>query len=98
MGSFYSLRFGRHALVRMKQRAFSPEVIESILDYGSLYHAGDGCSVYWLSRRDVAGAWKRYRVRLDCYTNAGCVVAPDGSIRSTYRAGRRRHHWRRGRP
>lgn len=72
--------FSNHAIKRSEQRGISHEAVDIVIKYGSMYYAGDGCIVYWLSERDVKKIRILYNERIEAYKNISVLLSNDESI------------------
>lgn len=87
------LTFTYHAIARQCQRAISKLAIHYILEYGRLFHAGGGCTAYWLNKRDVRAARKK-QLRLEDYEDMCVLVNATGVVVTVQHISHRRKHWR----
>lgn len=83
-----------HAETRLAQRAIGQEKIEAVLRYGVSYAAGEGARAYFLGRKAVEKAWRRFRVKLDDFKNLAVVLGKDGAIITVYHCSRPLKHWK----
>lgn len=86
--------YSRHGRLRACQRAIRDGHVQAALDHGQAFNAGDGVVAYWLSRKAVAVARRRFGVRVDAYTNSAVLVGADGAIVTAYKVGHRKPNWR----
>lgn len=79
-------KLSRHAALRSKQRSMSPDIIDTVIDFGQERHAGGGCYSYAFTDR----TWRRFVEqmgsnvrRLERARNAYVVVAENGIVVTT---------------
>ena len=87
------LTFTCHAKARQCQRSISDEAGYYIIEYGHRFHAGGGCTAYWLNRRAVRDALKKYQ-RLEPYKNMCVITDATGVVVTVQHVSHRRKHWR----
>lgn len=88
------LRMSAHGRHRAKNRAFRPQVIRAILDFGDHYFAGEGSTAVFVGRREVACARKR-GMRLDHLANRAVILGPNDVVVTVVHIYRLPRHWRR---
>lgn len=88
------LRWTKHAGQRAQQRAFSPDAVEKILQYGVVYHAGDGAFAYFLGRRRVEELRRQHGVELGDLIDTAVIVSCDDAIVSVQHVKRPKRTWR----
>lgn len=87
------LRMSAHGRHRAKNRAFRPDVINAILNYGRHLFAGSGCLAFFLGRKEVRRA-RRHGIRLDQFANRAIVLSPDFVVVTVAHVNRLPRHWR----
>ena len=87
------LTFTSHAKVRQCQRSISDEAAEYVRDYGRRFHAGGGCTAYWLNRRAVRAALKKNQ-QLERYKNMCIITDATDDVVTVQHISHRRKHWR----
>ena len=88
------LRMSAHGRHRAKNRAFRPDIIRAILDYGRHMFAGSGCTAIFLGQKEVDCA-RRRGVRLDEFADRAVVLGPNDIVVTVTHIKRLPRHWRR---
>lgn len=85
------IRHSGHSELRKKQRGIPDEAVDCALEYGYLFHAGHGDSVYWLCRKAVEDAGPK----AGRYVDIAVIMTPDGRVRTVMHRSQPAHHWKR---
>lgn len=89
------LGFTKHASRRAAGRAIDAETIAAVLEHGRLFWAGRGCVAYFLGRRTVAWARRRYRLCLERFRDIAVILSPEGKLITVEHCHRPPRHWKR---
>jgi len=87
------LRMSAHGRHRAKNRAFRPDVINAVIDYGRYLFAGSGCIAIFLGRKEVRRA-RRHGVRLDQFVNRAVLLDSNNVVVTVTHVYRLPRHWR----
>ncbi len=92
--------YSRHAICRLAQRGVSAEAMRILLEHGSIYNAGQGCTYVQLSRADLSrlAAEGASEGVLRSLARLQAVVSDEGEVVTCYHASDRRLVTSRRRP
>lgn len=82
------LRWSKHARVRLRQRAATPDMVELVLCHGTVSHHG-GDEVYVLTDRSLVGT--PHERKADRLRGLCVVLTQDGTVRTVMWNHRVRH-------
>lgn len=89
-----ALRFTTHASIRCQQRGLDGDAVQSVLTHGKEYHAGDGSKAYFLGKRAVIEAKRRYGIDLDRWRDTAVIVSKEDAIITVQHVARPKRSWR----
>lgn len=88
------LPYSRHASRRAAGRAIDGEAVAAVLEHGRAFWAGRGCIAYFLGKRTVAWARRRYRVCLERFRDIAVILSPEGKLITVEHCHRPPRHWK----
>ncbi len=88
------LRVTRHASLRCQQRSVPAGAIETIVRFGTRYHAGAGMKAYYLGKRAIATARTHYGVDLSLWRDTAVIIAADRAVVTVQYVDRPKRSWR----
>lgn len=87
------LKFSKHATMRCQQRGLRDEAVDFALNYGEEYYAGKGAKAYFLGKRSVSEAWRKYGINLDRWRDIAVIIADDTVIVTVQHVSRPKRSW-----
>jgi hypothetical protein len=84
----------KHATMRCQQRGVQRDGLLAVLEFGTVYHAGDGSRAYFLGRRALAEISDRLGVDLSRWRNTAAIVSADQAVITVQHVPRPKRSWR----
>jgi hypothetical protein len=82
-----------HAQQRSHERRITAEAIELALEYGEMHHAKGGMKAYFMSRRAIARAHRKWNIDLTKYMDVAVIASPDHHVVTVQYCRRPKNSW-----